>query len=82
MWTRWCGGRNEARKIVSGENGFLVPRDDVDAIIRIVDWCLQNPEKADEIAARGRETAMQHTWSHNAQEYLELFQTLMDRKGV
>ena len=68
--------------IVSGENGFLVPRDDVDAIIRIVDWCLQNPEKADEIAARGRETAMQHTWSHNAQEYLELFQTLMDRKGV
>lgn len=68
--------------IVSGENGFLVPRDDVDAIVRIVDWCLQNPEKANEIAERGRKTAMQHTWADSAKEYQELFQTIIDRKEV
>lgn len=64
--------------IVSGENGFLVPPEDVDGIVRVVERCLQAPEEAAAIAERGRQTAMKLTWGNNAAQYLALFQSLLN----
>ena len=60
--------------IVSGENGFLVPPDDSEAIVRVIEWCLDHPDEAAAIAERGRKAAMGLTWEKNAAEYIELFE--------
>ena len=62
--------------ITSGENGFLVPPDDSDAIVRIVEWCLMHSEEAIKIAAHGRTDATELTWERNAQKYVQLFEKL------
>lgn len=63
--------------IVSGENGFLVPADDPDAIVRVVDACIQDPERADRIAAKGCADASGLTWRKNAEQYINLFKEVL-----
>ena len=62
--------------IVSGENGFLVPPDDPDAIARVIDWCLTHPTEAAAIAEKGRQDATALTWEKNAKAYTLLFKEL------
>lgn len=69
-------GEGIADLIVSGENGFLVPPDDVDAIVRVIDYCLQNKVEMNSIAEAGRCSALQLTWEKNAVQYIELFNQL------
>lgn len=69
-------GEGIADLIVSGENGFLVPPDDPDAIVRVVEWCLEHPAEADAVAERGRQAALDLTWEKNAKQYLKLFEEL------
>lgn len=66
--------------IISGKNGFLVPPDDPQAIVQIVEWCLSNPREASAIAQQGHQDAIGLTWEKNAQQYLQLFQTLIEEK--
>ena len=69
-------GEGIADLIVSGKNGFLVPPDDPDAIVRTVEWCLDHPKDADKIANQGRKDAMSLAWEKNANEYIKLFKEL------
>ena len=71
-------GEGIADLIVSGENGFLVPPDDPDAIAAVIEWCIQHPEEAAAIAERGRQAATGLTWEKNAAQYAALFQALID----
>lgn len=73
-------GEGVADLIVSGENGFLVPPDDPEAIVRAVEWCLEHPGEAEAIAERGRRDALGLTWEKNASEYIRLFESLTERK--
>lgn len=59
-----------------GENGFLVPADDPDAIVRVISDCLETPEKSANIAENGTITAKKLTWENNAEKYLALFSSL------
>ena len=70
-------GEGIADLIVSGKNGFLVPPDDPDSIVRVIEWCLEHPEEADIIAERGRKDALGLTWEYNAKQYINLFQELL-----
>lgn len=70
-------GEGIADLIVSGENGFLVPPDDPEAIARAVEWCLDHPEEADAVAERGRRDALGLTWENNAAQYIRLFESLI-----
>lgn len=67
-------GEGIADLIVSGENGFLVPPEDPQAIVEVMEWCLQNPEAAAAIAERGRQDARSLTWDRNARQYIKLFE--------
>lgn len=70
-------GEGIADLIVSGENGFLVPPDDPEAIVQAVEWCLEHPEEAAAIAERGWRDAMGLTWEKNASQYVNLFRELI-----
>jgi glycosyltransferase involved in cell wall biosynthesis len=67
-------GEGIADLIVSGENGYLVPPDDPEAIVETITACLQQPESMRAVANAGRAAALQLTWEVNAAQYLQLFQ--------
>lgn len=71
-------GEGIADLIRTGENGFLIPHDDPDAIVKVIEWCHANPAEAAAIAERGRRDAMGLTWEKNAKQYVELFSSLME----
>ena len=73
-------GEGIADLIENGKNGFLVPPDDPDAIVAVMEWCLAHPEEAAAIAAQGRQDALSLTWERNAKQYLALFETLLERE--
>ena len=60
--------------IVSEQNGFLVPADDPQAIVDIVENCLADEKKAKSISEGGKATASQLTWENNAKKYLDMFE--------
>ena len=74
-------GEGIADLIRDGENGFLVPPDDSGAIVKVVEWCLDHPKEAAAIAERGRSAAFGLTWKKNAAEYLNLFESLIERNN-
>ena len=66
-------GEGIADVITHGENGFLVPADDVDAIVRVIHGCMADRQKMKAIADKGKDTAAELTWEHNARHYETLF---------
>lgn len=70
-------GEGIADLIESGKNGFLVTPDDPDAIVRVIDRCIQDPQWAREIARQGYDDAVGLTWERNAAEYISLFESLL-----
>ena len=62
--------------IKTGSNGFLVPADNPEAIVEMVTWCLNNPDKANKIAKRGESDANVLTWERNTGCYITIFREL------
>lgn len=70
-------GEGIADLIEPGKNGFLVPPDDPEAIVCVIDQCIQDPQWAREIAQQGHDDAVGLTWERNAAEYISLFESLL-----
>ena len=82
---RYDRGYNQVRDLIrSGENGFLVPADEPEAIAAAVQRCIDDAQLAEAIARRGSDAARQLTWAANADAYLTLFTQLIatSSKGV
>ena len=73
-------GEGIADVIHSGENGYLVPADDPEAIVRVLESCLANPQKAAALASAGQTDALALTWAANGRKYLQLFEKLIQSK--
>lgn len=66
-------GEGIADIITHGENGFLVPADDPDAIACVIRDCMADMQRMKTIAERGKTSAKQLTWAQNARRYEDLF---------
>lgn len=71
-------GEGIADVITHGENGFLVEPDSVESIAETIAYCFEHPNESTQIAARGRQEALQLTWEKNAGTYIELFQKMKE----
>ena len=67
--------------IRDGENGFLVPAGDTDAVERVMREVFERREAYDGLRARGRAAAMQLTWARNAQTVEEIYHEAIRRHG-
>lgn len=67
-------GEGIADLIVSGENGFLVPPDDPEAIVRVVEGCLRDPADTAAVSEWGKRDARELTWERNAWQYVKVFE--------
>lgn len=65
--------------ITHGENGFLVPADDPEAIAAVIRGCIDDPQRAAVIAENGRKTALAMTWPYNAKQHQDLYEKLVGR---
>ena len=72
-------GEGIADIIRNGENGFLVPVDDPEAIAAVIRDCLRDPNRASQIAKQGQKLALEMTWSVNARRYIELFDSYIQK---
>lgn len=73
-------GQGIADVIKHDVNGFLVPVDAPEEIVKTVDRCLQEEQQAVVVAARGTALAEEMTWKNNAQKYILLFDRLIADK--
>ncbi len=62
--------------ITHGENGFLLPKDDIIAISDNLSWVFENQTEANSIAENGKKLAMHYTWNENVKKYINLFELL------
>lgn len=74
------GAENEgiADTIADGENGFLVPAGDVDAVERVMRRVFADRDALDPLRARGREDARRLTWARNAETVESIYFELLD----
>ena len=72
-------GEGIADAITHGENGFLVPADDPEAIVAVIRGCMDDPQRAAVIAENGRKTALAMTWPYNAKQHGDLYEKLIGR---
>ena len=56
-----------ADTITDGENGFLVPAADTDAVEAVMRAVFAHPEAYEALRARGTRDARRLTWAHNAE---------------
>jgi len=66
-----CGAEDA---IQDGENGFLAPQADSEAVASRILQLLDDPSAARRMGERGRQTAMARDWSNVAAEYLALYE--------
>lgn len=63
--------------IVSGENGILVPPNDVGAIVDAVEACYSSESYMTSLSENGFDAVSTMTWELNAKTYLEAFEKLL-----
>ena len=71
-------GQGIADILISGENGFLVPGGDAEAIAKILADMLEDPETSQMIANNGQVLARSMTWTETSRQYIHLFEALRE----
>lgn len=64
-----------------GEDGLLVPSEDVGAMVENIKLLLADPELARKISQKGRRLAEQSAWTSVRAEWEKLFRKVIDRQG-
>jgi glycosyltransferase involved in cell wall biosynthesis len=57
--------------ITHGENGFVLPANDVDALQQQMQWCIEHKHRLPEIGRRAAETARDWQWSDHRKKLAE-----------
>jgi len=68
--------------IKDGENGFLANPKDSEDLARILEYLLENEEKAVAIGNKGKLTVLNNfTWKHNAEKTISLYENILSNKN-
>jgi glycosyltransferase involved in cell wall biosynthesis len=68
--------------VVDGENGLLVPPNNVEALITAISRLYENPKLSEELGQRGRERVVQHfTWDHFRERLQGAYRTALKLKS-
>jgi glycosyltransferase involved in cell wall biosynthesis len=70
-----CEGSGAAEIVLPGKNGFLIPPDNVDALVKVIRRLLSNPQACQEIGAFGRRYVLAEAESTMCLKRLEAFYT-------
>lgn len=68
--------------IENGENGFLVPSEDVDAMVKSIKMLLDNPELTRKISRNGRALAENSAWTTVRLEWEKLIEEILAKKSL
>lgn len=68
--------------IEHGENGFLVPSEDVNSMVKNIKMLLDSPELTKKISQNGRVLAERSAWTSVRQEWEKLFEKILERKFI
>jgi glycosyltransferase involved in cell wall biosynthesis len=73
--------RESGDVVVDGENGLLVPPNDVEALMTAITKLYENPKLREELGQRGRERVVQHfTWDHFRERLQGAYRTALKLK--
>ena len=75
-------GEGIADLIKDGENGFLVPVNNVDEIVKRLLWCESNPDKVEKIKEKAYLSVEYLDWNENARKYIQLFSSLIEKNEI
>ena len=64
-----------------GEEGFIVPIQDVDALAEKIEWAYRHRENLAEMGVAARKLAEQYSWSRFRAGILQVIKRIEDRKG-
>jgi glycosyltransferase involved in cell wall biosynthesis len=70
-------GAGASEVLTHGEDGFVVPRRDPDAIAKHLEWFKNHPDKIAEMGSNAREKAKRYTWEKVRAKYVELWRRLI-----
>lgn len=68
--------------IEHGQNGLLVPSEDVDAMVKNIKELLENPELTQKISRSGRAIAERSAWTAVRQDWEKLIEEVLQRKST
>ena len=68
--------------ICDGVNGYLIPPNDSEAIFQLIDNCFQDRQKVYLISENGYYDAKKMTWDYNVEQYIGLFNILINGATV
>ena len=71
----WESGAEEV--IVDGENGFLVPQNDPEALAEAIGRLLADATLVQRMGASGRARAQQMTWQHTVNQLIALYARIL-----
>lgn len=67
-----------AKELVTpGENGFVVPPDDAEALTAAMRWCLENPAGLTQMGRSARLASQEHDWEHYRTRVATIFEKIL-----
>ncbi len=70
-------GAGAADCITDGEDGFIIPAMNIDAIAEKIDWFKNNPSEIERMGKNAREKAKEFTWDKTIEKYANLWKKLL-----
>lgn len=73
-----CEGEGPEDFINHGENGFLIPKHDVEMLQRLTEELLRSPSYREEIGSAAQRTAREYTWEQNVDQVEQIYNSALN----
>jgi glycosyltransferase involved in cell wall biosynthesis len=63
--------------IENGKEGFIVPFGDIDSLVNVLTYLLNNENEVKKMGQLAKQKALKYRWSNQAKEYLKIFEYIL-----